>query len=84
MILGCIKSNSLLKDKIFFLGGKGESDGTQERPQLVKSGHQHGPDSASFGPAAFSSDRLQCRAFIYFDFTLSALAPYKMNKTVLR
>lgn len=54
------KTNSSL-----FFKKKGESDGTEERPQLVKFGHQSGPDSSGFEPTAFDSQ--QCRAFIYFE-----------------
>lgn len=63
-ILGFKNADFLPKDKLFsFFKKKGESDGTEERPQLVKFGHQSGPDSSGFEPTAFDSQ--QCRAFIY-------------------
>lgn len=34
-------------------GGGVESDGIQESPQLVQSGHQSGPDASGFEPTAF-------------------------------
>lgn len=64
--LGFIKCRfSTKRQTLLFFKKKGESDGTEERPQLVKFGHQSGPDSSGFEPTAFDSQ--QCRAFIYFE-----------------
>lgn len=57
---------SPLEDKHFSFLKKGESDGTQERPQLAKSGHQSGPNSSGFEPTTSSFDCPQCRAFLFW------------------
>lgn len=67
-IWGFIKCRFFTKSKLFslfFFSKKGESDGTQERPQLVKFGPQRGPDSSGIEPEAFDCQRY--RAFIYFE-----------------
>jgi len=45
------KTNSPLPEKK--RGAGGESDGIQERPQLVQCGHHSGPGSSGLEPTAF-------------------------------